>query len=508
MTTTVEGYRKSKEPSTNQAFEMESKEDPETNRSNLTEYNSDDEKELKKIDLILNSSSVFNSYSLRVYLIIMLVLMTDGAEATIVSFLITVLEKKWNFSTFEKGIFGSFGAIGSFIGGMISGSLSDVYGRKPLFIIGNIIATICCFLSAFSQGIVTFAICRSLYGFGIGISIAAASSLVTEISSTKRRAFMLASIWLFFPLGEFYCAIIADYFLVTTFNDPDNWRKLIMSIGVPCFISSIFTFFVDESPRFLLQKNRYEEAFVIIDRIKQANLQGYLSELDKETIKKETELDHEHEADNSKATQIKNKYKAVFSSKFIKITVFITFINFICATSWNGLSYIMPKILIDQQIRHSTNGKIMDPHAPYHTFMISALLEIPCTFICSSLADLLGRKFAILLSFILCLIPGILIVLSVPGFYIYFVMIRFITVVPWGIIYIYTNEVYPTKFRTTAIGLLGAFSKVSSLFSPTIMILLYETSFLLPFLFATILFSFGVVFAFLLPYETKGLSIK
>lgn len=503
---TVEGCQRSKDTSTNQAFEIESKEEPENRKNTLT--NSDDESEVKKIDVIFNNSSLFNNYSLRVYLIIMLVLMTDGAEATIVSFLINVLEKKWYFSTFEKGIFGSFGAMGSFIGGMISGSLSDVYGRKPLFIIGNIIATICCFLSAFSQGIVSFAICRCLYGFGIGISIAAASSLVTEISSTKRRALMLATIWLFFPLGEFYCAIIADYFLVSTASDPDNWRKLIMSIGVPCFISSIFTFFVDESPRFLLQKKRYEEAFTIIDRIKQANLQGYLSELDKETIKKETEEDHEQETGQSKSTQIKNKYKAVFSSKFIKITIFITFINFICATSWNGLSYIMPKILIDQQIKQSSSGKIIDPHAPYHTFMISALLEIPCTFICSTLADLLGRKFAILLSFLLCLIPGILIVLSVPGFYFYFVMIRFVTVVPWGIIYIYTNEVYPTKFRTTAIGLLGAFSKISSLFSPTVMILLYETSFNLPFMFVSILFSCGVLFAFLLPYETKGLSIK
>lgn len=467
-----------------------------------------------KIDEIFENCSITNRISVKVYLIIMLVIMAEGAEATVVSFLVNILEVEWNFSVFQKGIFGSCGAVGALAGGIFSGSFSDMNGRKPLFIIGTALASLFCFLSAFTSGFYLFSCCRVVYGFGVGISLSSASSLTTEITSTKKRALMLNVIWLFFPVGELYCAVLADNLLVDDDldmkdNKIENWRKLIIMIGIPCFICAFLTWFVEESPRFLLLKKRYSQAIEVLNRFKESNNQPRLENDEVDQIYKEAD-----ELRSTYSTESENylsNIKTLFSWRYLRLTLLIGSIYFICSASWNGLSYIMPKILIAKQKQDSLNNDtVSNPHDPYRTFIISAVFEIPCTIISSVLAEVksLGRKGSMILSFVLCVIPGILILLSVPGFTVYMIIIRFLTVIPYGIIYIYNNEVYPTSIRATAMGILASMSKVSSIITPFIMIYLFEITMTLPLLYITIVFVLGAIFSYLLPYESIGINIK
>lgn len=470
-----------------------------------------------KIDEIINSCSVFSKYNMKIYIIIILVLMADGGEASVVSFLITVLEEQWKFSTFEKSLFGICGSLGALFGMGFAGTWSDLYGRKPIFILGNFIAAIFSILTAFSGNLIQYAICRFTYGFGVGIALAAASSLTTEVTSSRLRAWMLNIIWVFYPVGELYCAIFADYFLVISVegkskfqikaeNSIDPWRKLILCVAIPCFLSGILSILIDESPRYLLTRQNYTEAFTSIDSMLISNKKNPLTQDEKNQIISENEAS----ITADKQTFTKN-YKDIFSKDYLRITLLIAGSYYVMSTSWNGLSLIMPNVIqMKEKMDFKDSHDTIDKHAAYTSFIISALFEIPCTLLSSYLAEIkfLGRKGALMLSFLLCLIPSLLVSLSIPGFTAYLIVIRFMTTLPYGVMYIYNNEVYPTRIRSTALGIIGAFTRVSAILSPFIMFGLLEWGIYMPFIFMTILFALGILFSFLLPYESHGKNIK
>lgn len=469
-----------------------------------------------KIDDIINHCSIFSKFNLKIYLIVLLVLTADGAEATVVSFLLTVLDVEWQFTTFEKSLFGICGSVGALFGLALAGTWSDIYGRKPIFILGNFIAGVFAIITAFTQNLPQYAISRIIYGFGKGITIAAASSLTTEITSKKLRAWMLNIIWVFYPIGELYCAIMADYFFVVSKEGKseaeiaseslDPWRKLVLCVAAPCLISGLLSIFINESPRFLLSKQNYPEAFKSINTLLQSNKKNCLTEEEKNQLIEENKKIITQEKAN-----FMNNMKEIFGKDFLKITLLISGMYYVTATSWSGLSLIMPKVIqMKEKIDFEQTKDSIDEHAAYTSFIISAVFEIPITLLSSLFAEIkfLGRKGALMLSFLLCFIPSLLSSINIPGFTAYIIVIRFMTTLPYGVIYIYNNEVYPTKIRSTALGITGAFSRVSEIFCPFIMFFLLDIGILAPFIFMSIIFACGILFSYLLPYESHGKNIK
>lgn len=576
--------------------------------SEINENNYSDKSPNKKykIDEIINSSSILNSFNLKIYTIILLIIMVDGSESSLVSFLVPILDKEWKFTTFTRSFFGVCTSLGGFIAGLISGNWSDTYGRKPLFIIGNIVGAICSLLASFSTRLLHYAIFRITYGFGIGVTINAASALTTEITSKKKRAWMLNVIWVFYPVGELYSSILADYFLVSDdtnnitnstnfkiynnssssfynntliaqndnnneysiFNDVHPWRKLMISLALPFLITSVLGFLISESPRFLLNKQKYSEAFKVINKILIANKKEELTEDEKETLVKEqkeiiTHFNLNNAKINKSKSSIVRNYKQLLSKKYFRVTFCIAIIYYVLTTSWNGLSIIMPKLISDLEEKHkidsikkrdqaifntnsfnnssiennnvvnststntffnkendyiNNNGLSDDDeilnnkHTTYYTYIISAIFEIPFTLLASYLAEMkcLGRKGSLTVSFVLSIIPTLILVIShnITGFSAYFIIIRFLTTIPYGIIYIYNNEVYPTKIRSTSLGFLDSCNRVFSISSSFISFFLYNINYTLPFIYVSSLFILGAFMSWLLPYETLGKNIE
>ena len=223
------------------------------------------EKPIKKfylLDTIIDETGI-TWYNMRIYLILSLFLMADGAEMIVLSLLIKQLGEIWNLSDSQKGFTGSAVFIGFFIGALFAGKLSDLYGRKPVFITGALIVSIFSLSSAFALDFITFLILRAINGFGIGLSIPSSSSLAVEITSSKWRSWVMNLIWIFFPVGEVLVSIIASSFL----KRENGWRYLLAFAAIPSIISAIISFFIYESPRFYFATRNYEKAFIGLERM-------------------------------------------------------------------------------------------------------------------------------------------------------------------------------------------------------------------------------------------------
>jgi MFS family permease len=113
-----------------------------------------------------------------------------------------------------------------------------------------------------SNGIAMYLVARWLLGFGIPMCIVAGSSLIGELGYPKERP-VLTSL---FNSSYFVGSILAAGITFGTQNIKSNWAWRIPSLlqAAPSFLQVSLIFFVPESPRFLISKDRRDEARAIL----------------------------------------------------------------------------------------------------------------------------------------------------------------------------------------------------------------------------------------------------
>jgi MFS family permease len=99
-------------------------------------------------------------------------------------------------------------------------------------------------------------------GFGLPTLLTASASLLNELCYPKERAVIASLLSVFYYPG----AIIGSGITLSTFARPDTWSWRIPSICqiIPCILQLVFIWFVPESPRWLVFKNRTDEAYDIL----------------------------------------------------------------------------------------------------------------------------------------------------------------------------------------------------------------------------------------------------
>ncbi|RFU25255.1 hypothetical protein B7463_g11079, partial [Scytalidium lignicola] len=140
--------------------------------------------------------------------------------------------------------------------------IADHWGRRWGIMIGSIISLIGCALQTASVNFPMFLVARLILGFGVMIDHASAPLLVTELCHTQHRARVTAV----YNTTWYFGSIIAAWATFGTINIQNEWSWRIPSLlqGAPALFQICFIWFVPESPRFLIDKERHEEALKIL----------------------------------------------------------------------------------------------------------------------------------------------------------------------------------------------------------------------------------------------------
>lgn len=93
----------------------------------------------------------------------------------------------------------------------ISGKLSDIYGRKPWFLIGLAIFTVGSVLAGLSTSMEMFIICRAMQGIGGGILIPVATAAVADLYSPRERPRMQGILGAIFGIGSGIGPLLGGY---------------------------------------------------------------------------------------------------------------------------------------------------------------------------------------------------------------------------------------------------------------------------------------------------------
>ena len=195
-----------------------------------------------------------------------------GFDTIVISGAEQTLQKMWgSYELFgSNDYFHGYIVVGSALFGTIFGALlggypTNIIGRKNTLIWIGILYTVSAIGSGLANDPWVFGVFRFIGGLGVGASTIAAPAYISEIASAKNRGKLVATYQFNIVFG-ILVAFVSNY-LISILIENNSWRWMIGIEAVPAFIYTIMVFMVPKSPRWLIIKNRTEEAKKIIKLI-------------------------------------------------------------------------------------------------------------------------------------------------------------------------------------------------------------------------------------------------
>ncbi len=188
-----------------------------------------------------------------------------GFDTVVISGADKQLQELWATSdAFHGSVVMAMALWGTVVGALFGGFPTNRFGRKNTLIIIGALYFISAIGSALANDPIVFAIFRFLGGLGVGASTIAAPTYVSEIAPAKDRG-RLVSLYQFNIVLGILVAFLSNYLLRNTGTEP--WRWMVGVEAVPAFIYFLFVLFIPRSPRWLISKNRTDEARKILANI-------------------------------------------------------------------------------------------------------------------------------------------------------------------------------------------------------------------------------------------------
>ncbi|KAB5527920.1 hypothetical protein GE09DRAFT_1149594 [Coniochaeta sp. 2T2.1] len=160
------------------------------------------------------------------------------------------------------GLLTNMFTIGSIVSMFIVPPITDRWGRKPSIIAGCLFMLVGGFLTTFANGYGMLCGGRFILGFGNSLSQLASPMLLTEIIHPQHRAPVTAVYNCLWNFGSLLVTFIG--WGTSYVNSNWSWRSITLIQIVPSVIQLIFIYWVPESPRWLISKDRNEEALQLL----------------------------------------------------------------------------------------------------------------------------------------------------------------------------------------------------------------------------------------------------
>lgn len=383
-----------------------------------------------------NNQQIHKGYVLKISLVAALGGLLFGYDTAVISGVIGSLQKKFELSTLMMGWAASSAIWGCIAGVLIAGVVSDKIGRKKTLIITAVLFLISSIVAAVPQNLTQFLVGRFIGGLGIGAASIISPLYISEVAPAKIRGILVTMYQLAIVIG-----INLIYFVNLKianigneqWNIDTGWRYMIASGALPSILFLVLLFIVPESPRWLTNNKKPEEALNILQKINGKKEAGKILDEIQLTLRAET-----------------GKFKELFQPGIrIAMIVGVFLALFSQITGINAIIYYAPEIFKSAGL--GTDSALLQ------TVLIGVVNTI-FTFVAIGFIDKIGRKKLLLIG-----VAGMIICLLGIGLCYYFnvmngpLLLIFILSyiacfasslgpIPWVII----SEIFPTKIRGIA----------------------------------------------------------
>lgn len=203
-----------------------------------------------------------------------------GYDTAVISGTIAQVTEQFGLDALQQGWYVGCALIGSIIGVLFAGILSDKFGRKSTMILSAILFSTSAIGCAVSADFNQLVIYRIIGGVGIGVVSIISPLYISEVAVAQYRGRLVSLYQLAVTIG-FLGAYLVNYQLLGySMSNPDVstgwwnlvfvsevWRGMLGMETLPAIMFFIIIFFIPESPRWLILKGKEEKATNILERI-------------------------------------------------------------------------------------------------------------------------------------------------------------------------------------------------------------------------------------------------
>lgn len=357
----------------------------------------------------------------------------DGYVLVLIGVALEQLTPVLNLSSEWIGLLGAATLAGLFIGTSLFGYICDQVGRRKMFLIDIVAIGVISVATMFVSTPLQLLLMRFLIGIVIGADYPIATSMITEFSNTKQRAFAVGFIAAMWYVGA-TCANLVGYAL---YDVEDGWRWMLGSAVIPCIVILIGRFDLPESPLWLIRKGRIKEC--------------------EEMMKKLFGQPVIFEAEEQKKTH----FLQLFTKRHFSFVLF-TAIIWTCQVIPMFAIYTFGPQIVGQL------GWDQGKNAALGNVVISLFFMLGCIPAMYWL-NKMGRRPLLIGSFaIMTLALAILGLFSNLGICLVIIMFgiyAFFSGGPGILQWLYPNELFPTDIRASAVGVIMSISRIGTIFS-------------------------------------------
>ncbi|MEU2199964.1 sugar porter family MFS transporter [Isoptericola sp. NPDC019482] len=194
-----------------------------------------------------------------------------GFDSSVINGAVDAIEGQFDLNSTVTGLVVAIALLGCALGAWSGGKLADRWGRTHVMVLGAVLFFVSSILSAIAWSAWDLAIWRFMAGVGIGIASVIAPAYIAEIAPAAMRGRLGSLQQLAITVGIF-AALLSDQILATAAGSAANelwfgweaWRWMFLVAVVPAAVYGILALRMPESPRYLVTKDRDDEARAVL----------------------------------------------------------------------------------------------------------------------------------------------------------------------------------------------------------------------------------------------------
>lgn len=417
----------------------------------------------------------------------------SGYDTGVISGALLFINETWVLPDTLQGFLVSSVLIGAVIGAATNGILADIFGRKKIIMATAVIFILGSILCAFAPNVYVLILSRIFVGFAVGIVNFVVPLYLSEVSPKNLRGTLVSLYQWAITAG-----ILFSYFINAVFAQAVyNWRWMLFAGVVPELVLFIGMCFMSDTPRWLVSKNRDDEAKKVFSKI-------------------EPDIEPEKEIAEIKETLVDNRQEKAFRLKKWMIMPFVVGIGIMFAqicTGINTIIYYAPTIF-------KTAGFDSNLTAIYATTGIGVVNFI-MTIVAVFFTDRIGRKpllyfgltgvmlslFALGTSFAFAGVLGSSLKWVALGSLVTYIICFAMSLGPIG--WILVSEVFPLRIRGIAMSVCTVSNFAFNFFVVgSFPVLLHRIGGAWTFWIFGIVSILCIIFVYFFVPETKGISLE
>jgi putative MFS transporter len=340
--------------------------------------------------------------------------------------------------------------LGMLIGAWGFGRLADRFGRRRVLIVTVLIDAVFGLASAFSPNFEMLLVLRLLTGIGVGGTLPVDYAMMAEFLPPERRGRWLVALEGFWAIGTIGVALGA--WGASQWTGEQTWRWLFVLTALPAVVGFWLRFWLPESPHYLLNRGRPEQAQAVLDRIARSNGRALLTgELATVKVRR-------------------GRMRDLFSAGLRRRSLLTLTVWLLVSAAYYGVFIWLPSRLVTEGY-----GFVRG----YGFLVLLALAQVPGYALAAVGIETIGRR-PTLIAFLVASAAGCLVfIIAGQPLLIAAALLAmsFALLGTWGALYAYTPELYPTELRATGMGLSGAMARFGGLLAPSAVALIVGAGF-------------------------------